>query len=39
MQAELHDLEAQWLSGLTAAEKQLLKALAQRLTASIPPVG
>ena len=39
MQTELHDLEARWLSGLTGTEKRLLKALAQRLIASLPPVG
>jgi len=36
MQANLHDLEAQWLSDLPDAEKRQVAALAERLIASLP---
>jgi len=38
MQPELHGLESQWMASLTEAEKQQLKAFAERLIASAPQV-
>jgi len=38
MQPELHGLESQWMASLTEAEKQQLKALAERLIASTPQI-